>query len=334
MIVIGAGMAGLLANSMLRDNVTAIFEKQSSLPNNHSALLRFRSPVVGDVTGIPFRKVRVMKAISPWKNPVADALAYSYKCTGEYSLRSSVSGNGEIEERYIAPHDFISQLGKQAGTKIAFDRTLQDLIQYRAARPSKEPIVSTMPMPVLMDILKYQHNINFGHTAGGTISFDVEGLDVCATLYFPDPRVAFYRGSITGSRVILETSDSKMIKVINPTCVPESGKDYVLDQVNKATDALGIGQHLISYKDLDGVNGRVEFGSSHYAKIVPISEGERKRFILWASENHNIYSLGRFATWRPTLLLDDVVNDVRVIQSLTNGNMEARYFARMENEDG
>ena len=51
-----------------------------------------------------------------------------------------------------------------------------------------------------------------------------------------------------------------------------------------------------------------------YAKILPIPEETRKRFILWATERHNIYSLGRFATWRPGLLMDDLVNDIRVIQ--------------------
>jgi hypothetical protein len=60
-----------------------------------------------------------------------------------------------------------------------------------------------------------------------------------------------------------------------------------------------------------------------YAKVLPIDDRERKRFIMWASENHNIYSLGRFATWRPGLLMDDLVHDVRVIQRIAReGNYE------------
>jgi len=55
-----------------------------------------------------------------------------------------------------------------------------------------------------------------------------------------------------------------------------------------------------------------------YSKILPIPEVERKRLILWATDNFNIYSLGRFATWRPGLLMDDVVNDVRVIRRIIN----------------
>jgi hypothetical protein len=37
---------------------------------------------------------------------------------------------------------------------------------------------------------------------------------------------------------------------------------------------------------------------------------------MWATEKFNIYSLGRFATWKPGLLLDDIVGDVNVIRRL------------------
>jgi hypothetical protein len=49
-----------------------------------------------------------------------------------------------------------------------------------------------------------------------------------------------------------------------------------------------------------------------YGKIVPIDEYERQKFILWATDNWNIYSLGRYATWRQ-ILLDDVMKDIGVI---------------------
>ncbi len=47
--------------------------------------------------------------------------------------------------------------------------------------------------------------------------------------------------------------------------------------------------------------------------------------MMWATDNFNIYSLGRFATWRPGLLLDDLVNDIRVIQKIADhGNYDHR----------
>jgi hypothetical protein len=53
--------------------------------------------------------------------------------------------------------------------------------------------------------------------------------------------------------------------------------------------------------------------ASKYAKILPIPEQVRRDFMHWATVNHHIYSLGRFATWRPGLMLDDLVNDIRLI---------------------
>jgi hypothetical protein len=50
MKIIGAGMAGLIAGHMLRRHSPEIHEAASSLPNNHSALLRFRSDAVAKAT--------------------------------------------------------------------------------------------------------------------------------------------------------------------------------------------------------------------------------------------------------------------------------------------
>lgn len=336
MIVVGAGLAGLLAGSMLRDDVSSIIEKQSALPNNHKALLRFRSSVVGDITGIPFKKVRVMKAIQPWKNPVADALAYSFKCTGTHTLRSSVSAAGEIETRYIAPDDFIKRLGAQSEGKIALGVSLDELMRKFAVHPSEEPIISTIPMPLLMKILDYGFDPEFNSSAGGVISFDLPDTNVYATVYFPDPRLRFYRASITGSRVILETADAGFVRAFKKGKISHTSVVAVWEAVNKAIDALGIGQSNISIDMLLGTEPweGLHIGFSAYAKILPINEAIRKRFIIWASEKHNIYSLGRFATWRPALLLDDIVEDVRIIQSLISGNPDSIYLARMEAADG
>ena len=63
MIIYGAGLAGLLAGNMMRSFNPVVKEAQSSLPNNHGALLRFRSDKVETATAVPFKKVRVKKAI-------------------------------------------------------------------------------------------------------------------------------------------------------------------------------------------------------------------------------------------------------------------------------
>lgn len=63
-----------------------------------------------------------------------------------------------------------------------------------------------------------------------------------------------------------------------------------------------------------------------YAKILPIEEGLRKDFIYWATKEHDVYSLGRFATWRPGLLLDDLVKD---IQKIEKWHWEQDHYSRV-----
>ena len=93
MIIYGAGMAGLLAANMLRRHKPELREKQEDLPNNHDALLRFRNNSVGVATNIPFKKVKVRKAIKYDKvlhvepNLYLSNL-YSQKVTGSYLDRS------------------------------------------------------------------------------------------------------------------------------------------------------------------------------------------------------------------------------------------------------
>lgn len=309
MIIVGAGLSGLIAASMLRSEVSAVFEKQSSLPNNHNALLRFRSSVVGDAVGIPFRKVSVIKTSKVWRNEVADAISYSIKCTGKAEIRSVTSARGEIEERYIAPSDFISRLGKEIQGKVAFDQDISNALKNRI---DGEPIISTIPMPVLMKVLGYQNKIDFESTSGTVISHTLpENFDICATVYLPSPEDIPYRVSITGRELIIEIGE-----IINKT-------HEVIAAITTACEALGIPKEL--HRD---ITIWAKYKEQKYAKISPTNENVRRDFIQWATREFGIYSLGRFACWRPKTLLDDIVNDVRVIQRMSYGENSTQYEMR------
>lgn len=294
--IIGAGMAGLLAGAMLRSDVALIVEKQKAIPHNHSALLRFRSSVVGDVLGIPFKKVSVLKTVAPWRNPVADALAYSKKCTGTYTLRSSLSAKAEMETRYIAPDLFISQMAMRIQAPAKFGSDF-DFVKYLDTNTN--PIISTIPMPALMDVLEYDgERPTFKGAHGGNLNCIVSDADAYATIYVPNPDIAFNRVSLTGNKLTIEYSTTTAEKVTF---------DERLD-LKLALSMLGMAGAVVH---------NVEVSDQKYSKILATDDALRKRFILWATEKHNVYSLGRFATWRPGLLLDDVVNDVRVIQNIS-----------------
>jgi hypothetical protein len=156
-------------------------------------------------------------------------------------------------------------------------------------------------MPALMTQLNYPRakEVTFQYQHGANINARIEGADVYGTLYFPDPRVDFYRASITGDRLTIEFASNDAIGVTF------SANNCILDVLRD----FGISGGLPVVRD-------VVVSDQKYAKILPIDDAVRKHFIIWASDNFSIYSLGRFATWRPGLLLDDVVNDVRVIQRI------------------
>jgi hypothetical protein len=283
--IVGAGMAGLLAANMLARHRPVVIEAQPSVPNNHSAVLRFKTSIVGDLLGVPFRRVMMIKATSPWKNPVADVMAYSYKNTGERRSDRSITQGTVVAERYIAPKDLIGRMAA----------LIAPIYFNHAFEPSMPgPYISTIPMPMLMTALDYPNRPGFSYTGAINIKATIAQCDTYVSLLVPNPALPFSRLSITGNELCIECPDQ-------PNGINLKVIEYIVD---KAADLLGISPFDIE---------EAEAQSSLYAKINPINEDERKRFLAWASSEHQIYSLGRFATWRPGLLLDDLVQDIRKI---------------------
>jgi hypothetical protein len=287
MIIVGAGMAGLLAANMLQRRKPLVVEKQTELPNNHSAVLRFRSSVVGDVLGIAFRKVNMIKCPVYWRNPVSDSLAYSYKCTGQYLSNRSITSGLIVEERYIAPPDLIATMAE--GATIEYNRDWETIDDFA-------PVISTLPMPVLMRILKYPDMPKFYYVSGINIKATIADCDAFASLLIPDPDMPMSRISLTGNELIIELPRLNVVQ-------------FDLDNVVAYSASL-LGLALDKVTDID-------LHRQQYSKIIAIPDDERKRFIAWATDENNIYSLGRYATWRPSLLLDDLVKDIRAGYSLT-----------------
>lgn len=289
MIIYGAGLAGLLAANMLRRHDPVILEAQSSLPNNHDALLRFRTDAVSRVTGIPFKKVRVSKAICYLGGILTEpnlrlSNMYARKVTGEVIERSIL--NLEPSERYIAPLNLIAQMARSC--KILYDSPLTQL-----EKVDKQPVVSTIPMPTLMKLAKWkpQPSFNFRDITSITAFIVSPPIEVYQTLYYPGSE-PFYRASITGDRLIIEAAgDMSQCPDPEQLCMQVLGD-------------FGIYSAVV----MD-----VEMKEQRYGKIAPIANNIRKQFILAMSDLYNIYSVGRFATWRQ-ILLDDVVNDVNLVE--------------------
>jgi hypothetical protein len=292
MKIIGAGMAGLLAANMLRRHNPVVYEQRETLPDNHAAVLRFRNEGVSRATGIPFKKVKVQKAIIDERGAIHTTTnlrlsnMYAQKVIGRVVTRSII--NLDPEERFIAPQDFIQQMAQ------CVDIVFNSAIDLSQEENSSEPVISTMPMPVLMTQLGWDSMPVFGSSPIWVVTAEILDpiVDVYQTLYFPDPDLPLYRASITGNKVILE-----FMKDPEGTSCGSLADEWLT--------AFGIQPRVLANEKIS---------VQRYGKISPINDLLRKNFIFTASQQHHIYSLGRFATWRQ-ILLDDLVNDIQFIES-------------------
>jgi hypothetical protein len=297
LVIVGAGAAGLLAANLLRHHRPLVMEREESLPNNHSAVLRFRSSIVGDVLGMPFQKVTVIKDVVPWRNAVADAHAYSWKTLGQYRSDRSIVRGKEVVERWIAPSDLISRMAE--GLDIEYSRDWDFLRNFEV----EGKVISTIPMPSLMAKLDYRPEPKpaFSFMRGVNIRCQIDSCQSYVSLAVPDPSFQFSRVSVTGDELIIEFSN------IDDDSMIEDIEESVSDYITEALSLLGMSMVAI---------GEATVYQQQYAKIIPIDERQRRDFIYWASTVKGIaFSLGRFACWRPGLLMDDLVNDVRMIDS-------------------
>lgn len=288
--IIGAGMAGLLASNLIRN--CTIFEQQAALPNNHHAVLRFRSNEIAYLFDIPFKTVQLIKAIEPWGNDVSASLAYSKKCSGFYRSDRSINLEANSVTRYIAPTNFIELLA--SGKDIIYN---SQFVRFDIRQEIH--FISTIPMPSLMKMLGYKYIPAFQQIPGISIRAKVKNCEAYVSLIVPNPAIPISRISITGDEMIIELPD-----------LVETSRSLEEDMISIATKLMGIDQLDISAP---------QSFPQKYFKIQPIDELRRKKFMKWASDEFNIYSLGRYACWRPGLLLDDLVKDIRKIQGWING---------------
>lgn len=289
MIIVGAGLAGLLA---ARAWPTAeVLEAEDAPRASHRALLRFRSLAVAQMTGIEFAPAMVRKGVW-WRGAfVAPDIRlsnfYSAKTLGHFIGDRSI-WNLEPAARFIAPEDLYEQLVTSVSPRIRWGTRYS----WSTSRPAS-PLISTAPLPVTLEECGMKSPPL--HRAPIRVDrFRISGATVFQTVYFPDPDTHLYRASITGSLLICESipyppDDTRKIEI----------------RLFPALEAFGLGEMP---EAIDSVEQR-------YGKIIPLPDVERKALLHKLTVERNLYSLGRFATWR-NCLLDDVVQDIAVIRRL------------------
>jgi hypothetical protein len=296
--IIGSGLAGLLAANMLRRHSVTVYEKQPELPNNHQAVLRFRDKGVSNQLHIPFREVKVFKACDE-PDMIRAAIQYSFKCTRRYEVRSLI--DLAPATRYIAPPDLIRLMADGVDIRLGCDGAKEMIM-------GDPHVISTIPMPALMDALSYPGpRPDFISTEGLVVKATITDCDLFMTRYYARPDVPWYRASVTGDQLIIEFSIHD--NVWRDDWLAESQiKEIAADTVSAV--AMDFGFDPLKIIDAKAHHTR-------YAKIGRLDAHDRalaEAFMVWATTEHRVYSLGRFATWRSGLLLDDLVGDILKIE--------------------
>ena len=293
MKIYGAGLAGLLAGCIFPE--AQIFERNAQGQATHLALLRFRSHAVGDSLGIDFKQVTVHKGIyyqEAHHTPnILLANLYSRKVTGHTQDRSI--WDIAPAQRWIAPDDLHAQLVARCSDRITWNTKIEgaDLVFDKDV-----PVISTIPMPVMASLINLSANEahDFDRRRIFVYRAKVICCDVHQTIYYPDLQFAPYRASIVGDTLIVE-------------CVREMN----VEDWRAVASSFGIAPTCI--EKFGDYSGQQEYG-----KLTPINDQWRKQFMFELSQKHNIFSLGRFATWR-NILMDDVLKDIYVIKRLMKG---------------
>ncbi len=289
MIIVGAGLTGLIAGYIFPN--ASIIERRPGPTQQHRALLRFRGDAISTLTGIPFRKVRVHKGIYSAEDGgfcacnIRLANLYALKCTGSVLNRSI--WDLDPVDRFVAPEDFYERMVLSRAKQIEWGHP---------ADPAEGPQLSTIPLPQAVEAFlpSEEWPAEIPQFKAAPISVRRMrlngGADVHQTIYFPGPEAGgTYRISVTGDLVIQES--------MHPG-------------------------HKLGMMDVEGIFGLpsgsltlIDEVEQSFGKIAPIDDRIRRELIYKLTAQANVYSVGRFATWR-NILLDDVLNDLRVVKGM------------------
>lgn len=301
MYIFKSGLTGCIAGLVFQ-KATIVDNKE---PEKHKALLRFRSHQIADLVGIKFKKVKAYKGI--WfdgesvKNSIDMQNAYSIKVTGKL-LDRSIS-NLDPVERYIAPPDLHDIMLDQLKDRIKLV-SLEEMrgIMHHSTDSKGEHVIKISTMSLFDNLalaelpsIPRTDQVQPIYVSKYKVPYE---CDVEQTLYYPHPDLLTYRATLQDGVLTIESMDK--IEAL---------------EVFHVFDSFGISINSIAKDQLIIHNHMQTFG-----KLSPIDEQARRKAIYDLTQKYHVYSLGRVATWREKVLLDDCINDINVIRRLINSD--------------
>jgi len=313
-LIIGAGLAGVVAQNALSNHDLSIVDKKldTDIFGDHSAVMRFRDERLANLLGISLKEVTVYKAyalggqLCTEPNITANN-CYSLKTHSDLSERSLKDCG--VQKRYLFNSSIKAQrvIGGASLSCIYKQYDIATGEKFVARFTSNEGgfevlydyCISTIPMPTILKAAGIKHSIIFGseviHVYTAKINIP---SDVHQTVYFPEFGDAPYRITIEGQRIIAECMEE----------AEPNDLDHLVDE--------HFGLHYVNYGDW-----------SHSKQIGKLKEvdGNRRKAMMVQLNKLNIYSLGRYATWR-SIRADHLVGDIERIKHFINVSSEVRNY--------
>jgi len=305
--IIGAGISGLIAEGAFAkdpDNEITIFDhkKTSHALSGHKAVMRLRNDKIKNFIDCKLKKIAVYKAvyhegkIYDKPNILLNNL-YSLKAYGSLGERSLLS-LGRVERYLIGSFNKQSLITKAEVKRI--DKRLDrkgalvlsgDNFQFPENFFDYDICISTMPMPLLLRAIDGSYNVEFKYIPiyVNTALLKIKS-DVHQTLYFTNrDKSVPYRVTIEGDQIIAESIE------------PITGTEF-----NKCLNAFGLSWDHIDSMSFTGHEQKM-------GKLSPIDDDVRRKIMMDLTDKYNIYSFGRFATWR-SLRIDQTLEDIEKIK--------------------
>jgi hypothetical protein len=149
-------------------------------------------------------------------------------------------------------------------------------------------------------------------------------VDVYQTIYYPGDEM-YYRCSITGNRLIVEFQEEPKPRMDDFSSGSVADFRWLTRSAQAVLNDFGIEDSQI---------GELQVKEQKFGKLVPIDDISRRGFIMAMSELYGVYSLGRFATWKPNLLMHEIPGDASVVAGLLeHQDQYGRQLAMLKHRD-
>jgi hypothetical protein len=293
--IFGAGLSGVFAANYFSSKGYSVElfdkKKESEFGEINAGVFRLKSRNTEHYLGWELKKISIKKAYI-YNDKICNIPdlkmnnLYSIKLFGELQERSILAKESTWIRYLPTTKARINPSVKKVGYFNVSERW------YAQGQKSCDYWISTIPMDYMVDYL-YKgdiKDIKFTKESTHKYSFGINiKSEVNQTFYVITASNPIYRITIQFNQLIVE-----------------SMRDVGIDDIKSLLCVIGLESEFVDLEVPKVV-------MSPYGKISPIDEDIRRRIIMKLTNDYKIFSFGRYAVWKPKLMIDDLLEDAEKI---------------------